>query len=199
MDIKSFADVTLKSGPEGSFTALIASFDKPDKAGDVLRRGAFSRTIAQWQASGSRIPVIFSHAWRDPQAHIGEVDPVDIRETAAGVEATGHLYLNEANGAKVFSQLQRKTLREWSYGFTIQRFKTLADGCRELLAVDLIELGPCVIGVGDTATLATKAEDVQAALAAHRRQLVAAQLEPYRARLDVVRRRIALQRSLQGA
>jgi hypothetical protein len=70
----------------------------------------------------------------------------------------------------------------------------LKDGIRELLAVDLIELGPCVVGVGDTAALATKADDVQAALAAHRRRLDP--LEPHHARRDLVRRRLALDRTL---
>jgi uncharacterized protein len=185
--MKTFDRVDVKAGPEGRFVALIATFNKADKSGDVIRPGAFAASITRWQASGARVPVIYSHRHGDPQAVVGEVEPTDLRETALGLEASGLFYLDEANGAKVFKQMQRRTLKEWSFGYLVQKAKTLAAGTRELLQIDLLELGPTLVGMGDTSTIGLKDAVTPVRVDA---------LTPHRIRLDLVRRRLALERAL---
>jgi hypothetical protein len=193
MEMKSFESVELSATPQGRFRALIATFNRPDKMGDLIRPGAFAATIQAWRAKGGKVPVVFSHQSSDPAMHIGEVDPANLQETAAGLEATGDLYLDEPNAAKVHKQLVRKALREWSFGFLIAKSKPLGRMGRELLEVTLIELGPTVAGVGDTATLAVKSDTTSPVL--ERRQALARmQLAPFQARLGVAKRRIVLAR-----
>jgi HK97 family phage prohead protease len=180
MDTKRFNAVELKASPEGMFIAKISTFNKPDKYGDVTRPGCFVETITRWRASGAKVPVIFAHQADRPQMHVGDVDPHLLRETAVGLQAAGHFYLDEPEAAKVFRQLQRKALREWSFGFVIQRAKPLPSGGRELLALDLVELGPCLVGVGDTETVAVKHEG--------------STIDPHaaaRARIELASRRVA--------
>ena len=165
MEIKSFADVAFKAEPEGTFTALIATFNKADKNGDILRPGAFADTLAQWRRSGARIPVIFSHAWRDPMQHIGEVDPTDVRETPTGLEAR-QAVSRRAERAEGLTQLQRKTLREWSRGYVVSKPKR-SHKARELLAPRYVNSGPCRRR-GDSDARDEKRGN-EAALAAHRR------------------------------
>jgi len=194
MDVKSLvANVELKDTPEGTFTARVATLGKVDKAGDVLKAGAFRDTIQRWRASGGVVPVVFSHGFHDPLNFIGEVQPTDLQETANGLVAHGSLYLHEANGRKVYDLLRRRALREWSFAFHVTSAKPLAAGARELLSVDLLELGPTLAGVGDTATLAVKSE------ARCRRVIVGttrADLAPLYARLDIAQRRVATELAL---
>jgi|SRR4051812_3619034 HK97 family phage prohead protease len=201
METKSFEGVELKTESEGTFTALVASFNRPDKAGDVIRPGAFLDTLAQWRASGSKLPVIFSHAWKDPQQFIGECDPSDLHETAMGFEASGRLFLDEPNGQKIWRELRRKTLKEWSFAFVITKSKELARGTREILKLDLLEIGPCLSGVGTSATLAVKAEDlsaaIQARLAKHRQAVRVDHVAPLEAQLVGAQRRWRLARAEQ--
>lgn len=191
METKSIDRVELKTGASGEFEALISTFNKPDKYGDVTRRGTFRDTIAAWRAAGAKVPVIYSHRSEDINQHIGEVDPRDLQETDRGLVARGRLYLEEAIPLKVFKQLQRRALREWSFRFRVLR-SAPSDTGRELQAVELIELGPCLSGAGDTQTIAVKSDEGLTVDEA-RRQMTATALAPYRAELDRASRRMALQ------
>ena len=89
--------------------------------------------------------------------HVGDCNPHNCQETDAGLMVSGHLYLDEERGQKVFRQLQRGALREWSYGFLVKQSRPLASGGRELLDVDLVELGPTLKGAGVTETVEVRA------------------------------------------
>lgn len=174
METKRFDALDVKAEPSGEFEALVSTFDKVDKFGDIVRPGAFRGTIEQWRRRKALIPVVFSHQADDPEKHIGEVDPQHLDETRVGLVASGRFYLDEPIAAKVFKQLQRKAISEWSFAFRILKAKPLTNGLRELLRLDLIELGPCMVGVGDTATLSVKsarAHEEADPLAARRAQL----------------------------
>jgi HK97 family phage prohead protease len=53
----------------GTFEATVAVFNNVDKGGDRIIPGAFAKTLAQWEASGDPIPVIFNHDWGPGRAH----------------------------------------------------------------------------------------------------------------------------------
>lgn len=62
-----------KSTPDGQFEAIVSVFGNPDAWGDVVLPGAYTETLAEWQASGDPIPVLWSHRMDDPRFHIGVV------------------------------------------------------------------------------------------------------------------------------
>lgn len=188
MENKTFRDLELKTTPEGRFEARICTFDKVDKVGDIVRRGAFRESLAEWRGTDAKVPVIFSHQSHDPSMVIGDCDPADVEETDRGLVAKGRFYLDETNSHKVFQQIQRKTLNDWSFGYLVQTAKPIGQGCRELLKLHLIELGPTLIGCGDTETLSTKSDE-GLSLDVARSRLVGTMLAPYRAQLDIARRR----------
>jgi hypothetical protein len=94
----------------------------------------------------------------------------------------------------VFAALRRKTIREWSFGYIVTQAKAIAHGAKEIFGVDIIELGPCAVGVGDTATLAVKG--VTAADVADRARR-RAQLARYEQQLAAASRRFQLARAGQ--
>jgi Caudovirus prohead serine protease len=57
----------------GEFTAIAAAYTV-DRVKDRIVPGAFEKTIAQWQASGKRIPLHWDHRG-DAANVIGSIDP----------------------------------------------------------------------------------------------------------------------------
>jgi Escherichia/Staphylococcus phage prohead protease len=199
METKKITRIEMKAEPAGEFTALIATFNKRDKYGDVIRPGAFAASIDAWRTRGANVPVVFSHRSDDVTQYIGHVEPQDLEETSIGLQARGRFYLDEPIAEKCFKQLQRKALNEWSFGFRIPDggSHVLANGMRELRQITLLELGPCLAGVGDTATLEVKAEARRVDLLAERQALARVSLEPLRAQLEVAQYRRALTDALR--
>ena len=61
------ATTTVDAGVDtGEFSALVAAFNNVDRGGDVIRPGAFKKTLARWRSSGKRIPVVWSHRVQRP-------------------------------------------------------------------------------------------------------------------------------------
>jgi HK97 family phage prohead protease len=185
-DMKLFA-ASVNAKSEGRFKALISTFGIPDKGGDTVVRGAFGKSLDKWRASNRRIPVIYNHMSDDPLMHVGSVNPHDSQETDQGLVVTGELYLDEERGRKVFAELRRGTLNEWSFGALIQASRPRKDGGRDLVQLDLVEVSPTLLGKGETETLlvanarsASSAVTVEHRLAPHRARLRLAQLREAR-------------------
>ena len=165
--LKRSTAATLKSvGDEGSlgkgqFTALVSVFGNVDSLGEVVMPGAFTDTLAQWQAKGDPIPVVWSHQWSDPMSHIGEV--LEAKETDQGLEVTAQLDMSNPTAVQVFKLLKDRRVTEFSYAGEESDFKVVdsPDGpIIQVGKVDLIELGPCLKGANPaTVLMSTKSQD----------------------------------------
>lgn len=147
--------------PAGQFTALVAVFGNVDHGGDVIVPGAFKNSLAEWEASGAPIPVIWSHQWADPMSHIGHV--IEAEETADGLLVTAQLDLDNPTGAQVFKLLDQKRVKEFSFGYdVVDAGPVTVDGVDawELRQLDLIEAGPTLRGMNpETQLLGTKSDE----------------------------------------
>src|SRR6266545_2206999 len=65
--------ITLTHVKGNSGRALISVYGNVDHQGDRVMPGAFTNSIAEWEASGDPLPFIWSHEWANPEAHIGVV------------------------------------------------------------------------------------------------------------------------------
>jgi hypothetical protein len=144
----------------GQFVARVAATGNVDAYGDRIVPGAFADTLADWEVRAAKIPVVYAHAWSDPNALIGHV--LEAREDSAGLIVKAQLDLEHAPAAHIFRAMQARALVEFSIGFQAKAFQFVRDNeqglVRELTAVDLIEVGPCLIGANpETTLLATKA------------------------------------------
>ncbi|MEU1152631.1 HK97 family phage prohead protease [Streptomyces sp. NPDC005918] len=169
MRTKDFAARVKAAGPDdglapGQFTALVSVFDNEDSMGDVVRAGAFTETLAAWAAKGDSIPVIWSHAWGDPFAHIGHV--VKATETLAGLEVVGQIDDLEDNptAAQVSRLLKGRRVTQFSFAYDVDEEAYVRDddhrygGYWELRKLSLHEVGPCLVGANqETELLAAKA------------------------------------------
>jgi len=183
---KATAPVELKAvdGQPGVFEAVVSVFGNVDLTGERVQRGAFTRSLDEWAASGDPIPVIFSHRWDDIAAHVGvvteaaELAPGDAR-LPESLKANGGLWVRMALdvddpsapfAARLATLMARRSVREFSFAFDVapNGSRAASDGVVDLTDLNLFEVGPCLKGMNpDTALLARKARETLAtALAA---------------------------------
>lgn len=151
---KAFAAARVKQlgdSEEGTFEAIVSVFDNIDHGGDRVVKGAFDRTLNDWQASGDPIPVIFSHDWGNPDAIIGKV--VAAEERDEGLWVKGQLWMDDPNARKAWRLMNERVVKEFSFGFSVRRERTAKDGANELLDLDLIEVGPTLKGMNPATQL----------------------------------------------
>lgn len=127
----------------GEVLAYASTFDRvPDSYGDVVARGAFAKTLADWQASGNPIPLLFGHRTDDPRMNIGSV--IEAEEDERGLKIRARF--DEENE---IAQYTRKLVREgrltklsFAYDTLDAAPVVLADGTRanELRELKLYEV-----------------------------------------------------------
>ena len=164
-DVASFKALPESDGDKGHFQALVSVFGNVDVVGDRVLPGAFAKSLTRWQERGDPIPIIWSHEWGNPQAHIGAADPNDVVETEDGLVVKGRLDLDNPFAAQVFRLLKERRVREFSFGYSIEAERPGKDGANELVDLDLIEAGPTLKGANPNTELLAVKSDLEAAAA----------------------------------
>jgi uncharacterized protein len=140
-------DIKAADDQAGTFEALVSVFGNVDLVGDRVMPGAFSKTLERWRETGDPIPIVLSHRWDDVMSHIGVADPKDVTETDDGLLVKGRLDLGDNEVARqVYKLMKRRSLKEFSFGYTVNDERVAKDGANELLDVDLVETGPTLKG-----------------------------------------------------
>lgn len=163
---KAFALAEFKSAAEGedagTFEALVSVFGNVDLGGDRVMPGAFEKSLETWRASGDPIPVIWSHNWDNPDAHIGYVDPADAAETPDGLLVSGRLDVEKPFAKQVYDLLKMRRVKEFSFSYDIKPggYRVVPDeDVWELTELDLFEVGPTLKGMNpETELLAVKSD-----------------------------------------
>lgn len=161
---KSFRLCQFKSldDAKGIFEAIVAVFGNVDRAGDKILPGAFKTSLKGWKDKNRPIPVIFSHEWDNLDAHIGEV--VEAKEVDEGLYVKAQLDLEEEFAARVWKKMKRGTLAEFSFAYDVIKSELVDQGekaepryINELHELELMEVGPCLVGMNpDTRLLDVK-------------------------------------------
>lgn len=149
---------------DGQFRALVSVFGNLDSYGDVIAPGAFTESLAEWEASGDPIPVIWSHKWDDPFAHIGTV--ISAVETDRGLEIVGEISAEERQtnplAERVYVLLKQHRVRQFSFAYDVlEAGQVEHDGntVTQLQQLRVHEVGPCLVGVNQ----ATELQDIKSA------------------------------------
>ena len=170
--IKAVAEVEAGKS-EGEFTALVSVFDTKDTYGDVIRKGAFANTIKEWDESDDFLPIIWSHSWDNPFAHIGRVTKAE--ETDEGLVIKGLIEDLDSNptAAQVYRLLKGRRIKNFSFAYDVLDGGYKTDDefgeYNELRELKLFEVGPCLVGVNqETELLDVKARAALASVKAGR-------------------------------
>lgn len=160
MQTKSCRVAVKAAGPdegldEGVFEALVSVFGNKDSYGDVVLPGAFTATLAEWEASGAPIPVYWSHRMDDPDYNIGHV--LEAKETADGLWVKAQIDLESPKAANVFRLLKGKRVTQFSFAYDVISgawVKNAEDEeFYELRELKLYEVGPTPIGANQETEL----------------------------------------------
>jgi HK97 family phage prohead protease len=165
---KAFAAEVKAEPPEdgattGTFEARVAAYGNVDLGGDRIEEGAFDDTLKAWGDSGDPIPVIWSHQWDDPMAHIGTV--TEARSTEDGLDIVGELDLTTDLARQVHRLMVGRRVKEFSFAYmpTDAAPDDDDDRVRVLRGLDLIEVGPTLKGMNPE----TELYGAKSALARH--------------------------------
>ena len=80
---------------DGFFSGYGSNFGNVDSYGDIVVKGAFTDTIADWKSRGKMPPVLWNHKYTEP---IGVYSKIEEDETGLYVE--GRLLINDVVKAK---------------------------------------------------------------------------------------------------
>ena len=104
---KDARDAAMVDG--GTVTGYASTFDRdPDSYGDVIAKGAFAKTLEEWEekrAEGVYIPLLYGHSTDDPAYNIGRV-------TSAVEDERGLLVTAEFDADNEKAQYVRKLVKE---------------------------------------------------------------------------------------
>lgn len=180
MRTKQQANIQIKAGPddglaEGQFTAYASVFGNIDSYGDVVVKGAFANSLAEWIDSGNPIPLLFGHNMSDPDYNIGHVESAV--EDDHGLLITAQVDISSPKGLQVYKMLKGRRINQMSFAYDIidagmaERPKVgetvSEDGSvptesfYELRELKLYEVSVVTIGANqDTEILAVKAHEI---------------------------------------
>lgn len=157
--------VKFKAGPEdglgeGEFLVYPSTFTRvPDSYGDVVAKGAFAQTIAEWEASGNVLPGLYGHRMDDPDFFIASA--LEMSEDDHGWLVKGAFDLDTQKGAQVYRLVKSRRLNQLSFAFDVREegVTTLDDDttANELRNLKVYEFSFVPVGANqDTEVIAVK-------------------------------------------
>jgi HK97 family phage prohead protease len=152
--IKAIGDDT----EAGTFQAYASVFDNIDSYGDVVRKGAFERTLKEWGEREAKLPLLWGHDFYDPFSNIGHIE--EAKEDDHGLWVEGVIDLENPKGAQVYRLLKGGRVDQMSFAFDTESSRRgTVDGAEvnELLDLTLYEVSVVPLGANqETEILAVK-------------------------------------------
>jgi HK97 family phage prohead protease len=157
MQHKTFDLIEAKTddGGAGTFSAYASVFENTDRGHDIVKKGAFRKTLEKWRRSGRNLPIILSHQWDDLTAYVGEADPRAVFEDDRGLMVQGQLFMDEEPARKVHKLMRKGLLTGWSFGYQVPEggASRKNNGVTEISEIELFEVGPTLVGMNRGAQL----------------------------------------------
>ncbi|MCP4306478.1 MAG: HK97 family phage prohead protease [bacterium] len=157
-----------KEDPEGTFSGYAAAFGNVDSHGDVIERGAFRKTLQEWEArKGKYPPMLLQHGGFfgpvDDELPIGQWTSME--ENAKGLRVGGRLFaLQTDRGALLYEGLKAGELDGISVGYRARKFTNgtkVGEPRRTLHEIELVEASIVTFPANDRARIASvKSADI---------------------------------------
>jgi uncharacterized protein len=112
------------------FAGYAAIFDRVDRGGDIVRKGAFARAVA---AGPGKVPLLWQHEAGKP---IGRIE--SIAEDSHGLRVIGRLSTSSGAGREAAALLRDGAVGGLSFGYRVRG--SVAGTNRELTDLDLVEV-----------------------------------------------------------
>lgn len=121
--IKSVPFKVKAIGPEdglsdGQFEGYASVFGNIDSYGDIVVRGAFKASLAEWQAKGDPIPLLWGHDFSDPFSNIGAIDTAE--EDDHGLKVRGTFDMENPKAAQVYRLAKGRRTTGMSFAYDVR-------------------------------------------------------------------------------
>lgn len=155
--------VSQSSADAGVFSGYGAVFGNVDSYGDIIKAGAFAKSLKEWGAKGKLPPMLLQHGGGMFGGGADDMLPVgkwlSMEETSRGLKAEGQLFaMNTERGQYIYEGLKSGVLDGLSIGFmTRNSEEEIVDGerYRILTDIDLWELSIVTFPANDKARVAS--------------------------------------------
>ena len=124
----------------GTFSGYAAVFGEVNAHREIVKPGAFARTLADHQARGTRPPMLWSH---NPNEIIGVWTRIE--EDERGLAVAGKIVTETARGREVLALMKAGALTGLSIGFRPRQQEREPNGIRALIDIDLVEISPVAL------------------------------------------------------
>lgn len=130
---------------DGEFIAYASVFGNKDLAGDIVMKGAYTNTLAQWDRKGAPIPLLWGHNMADPDYNLGYVDA---EQDDRGLKVHGYLDMESPKSAQTYRLLKSGRVNQMSITYRVVdgayvmpegEGKTYKDAYYEIRELDLFE------------------------------------------------------------
>lgn len=182
-EYKSFKFELESADESGEFSGYAAVFGNKDSGGDIIEKGAFSKTIRE---DFDRIKILSQHT--DCELPIGK--PLELREDDKGLFIRGKIS-DTAKGRDIQTLMKDGVLNELSIGYDAVEFDyDIGQGVRRLKEIKLWEVSIVTWAMNDQA----KIDEVKSLVEGLRTEVKTGKIT--RARLDALKPFIAVVREL---
>ena len=131
------------------FAGYAAIFDRVDRGGDIVRKGAFARAVKD---GGGRVPLLWQHEAGKP---IGRIER--LAEDERGLRVIGRLSPRSTAGREAAALLRDGAVAGLSFGYRVR--DSVAGTNRELTDLDLVEVSLVTFPMQPKARVHAVAED----------------------------------------
>jgi HK97 family phage prohead protease len=149
---------------EGEFTGYASVFGNKDSYGEVVRKGAFANTLAEWERKGLPLSVLWGHNTSDPDFNIGEV--ITASEDDHGLKFHAKFDMESPKAVQSYRLVKSGRVNQMSFAYRVVdgayvqpegEGKSSADAFYELRELELYEISVVPIGANqETEILAVK-------------------------------------------
>ena len=120
---------------DGLFSGYASVFEEIDSYRDIVKRGAFEKTLADTESKGRAVPILWQH---DDSKPIGVY--TSLKEDERGLYVEGQLNMDVQQAREALSLLKQKALSGISIGYNSVRYDTdVKSGVRRLYELKLFE------------------------------------------------------------
>ena len=120
---------------DGLFSGYASVFEEIDSYRDIVKRGAFEKTLAESESKGRAVPILWQH---DAAKPIGVY--TELKEDEHGLYVEGQLNMDVQQARAALSLLRQKALSGISIGYNSVRYDTdVKSGVRRLYELKLYE------------------------------------------------------------
>lgn len=133
---------------EGQFEGYASVFGNVDSYGDIVDRGAFTKTLEEWAAKGDPIPLLWGHDLADPFSNIGAIDHAE--EDEHGLKVRGTFDLDNPKAVQVYRLSKGRRVTGMSFAYGVRDAKEKDDG-HHLLDLHIYEASIVPIGANPLA------------------------------------------------